>query len=209
VARSFVSGESGVSGFNYDTSPYEFDTSSSSRIERSSELRLVINATFDFPPVCGIRFLYDQWIDRLGVVPRVTDVYNLVPWSWLVDYFTGLGNYIECIEVINKDDGLINWGLITCVSEGKLITDFKSKSRSVSRIYANNVQVGNTEIIRENRHTSVYNYKCETRRDVATILDVNCTSDPVSLSAYQKSIIGALLAQRVFPSTSKGFNPRS
>jgi hypothetical protein len=209
VKRSFVSGESGVSGFNYDTSPYEFDTSSSSRIERSSELRLVVNATFDFPPVCGVRFLYDQWIDRIGVVPRVTDVYNLVPWSWLVDYFTGLGNYIECIEVINKDEGLINWGLITCVTEGKLITDFKSKSKSVSRIYANNVQVGNSEITRENRHTSVYNYKCETRRDVATILDVNCTSDPVSLSDYQKSIIGALLAQRIFPSKGPGFNPRS
>jgi hypothetical protein len=209
LKRSFVSGQSGVSGFNYDTSPYESDPSSSSRIERSSELRLVINAIFDFPPVCGVRFLYDQWIDRLGIVPRVTDVYNLVPWSWLVDYFTGLGNYIESIEVINKDEGLINWGLITCVTEGKLITDFKSKSQSRSQLYVNNVQTQNTVLVRENRHTSVYNYKCETRRDVATILDVNCTSDPVSLSAYQKSIIGALLAQRVFNSKGSGFTPRS
>jgi len=209
VKRSFVSGESGVSGFNYDTSPWEFDSSSSSRIERSSELRLVVNATFDFPPICGVRFLYDQWLDRLGVVPRVTDVYNLVPWTWLVDYFTGLGNYIECIEVINRDPGLINWGLITCQTEGKLITDFKSKSRSTTQHYVNNMQTQNSEIIRSNVHTSVYNYTCETRRDVATILDVNCTSEPTSLSAYQKSIIGALLAQRTVNSKGKGFNPRS
>jgi len=211
--REFVSGESGVSGFEYEYLRDEFQPPSGadiqSRIDRTSELRLVINATFDFPPIASVRFRNDLWLKRLGVVPRVTDVYNLIPWTWLVDYFTGFGNYVELIDNINHDPSLINWGMLTCVSQGKLTTDFHSKSYRTTRVYAQNQPVSDSTTTVDNRHTSVYTYVCETRRDVATILDVNTTSEPSSLSAYQKSIIGALLAQRIDVKRPGTFRPRS
>jgi hypothetical protein len=210
--RSFVSGESGVSGFDYETLFAEYVQDSSegvhSRIERSSELRLVINATFDFPPVSAPRFAYDLYLKQLGIVPRVTDVYNLVPWTWLVDYFTGFGNYLECIENLWHDPNLINWGMITCVSKGKLISDHKSRSYRSVRRYESNVEVYNNPGWIANRHTSILEYVCETRRDVASILDMNITSDPTSLTAYQKSIIGALLLQRGNASRPNSFRGR-
>lgn len=51
VTRNFPSESAGVSGFDYEVSSYEYATSVSSRIERESEVRLVINATFDFPTI--------------------------------------------------------------------------------------------------------------------------------------------------------------
>jgi hypothetical protein len=48
----------------------------------------------------------------------------------------------------------------------------------------------------ENNHTSTFDFKCKTRSDVSTILDVKLTSVPSSLTVYQKSILGALISQR-------------
>lgn len=213
VKRQFVSGESGVSGYQYeflrDEQPLDSTDGAFSRIERTSELRLVINATFDFPPISSPRFRTEKFLERIGVIPRVTDIYNLVPWTWLLDYFSGMGNYIEVIDNFNHDNSVINWGVISCVSKGKLITDFKSMSFHSKRHYAQNLPAGMEDVYRPNRHTSVYEYVCETRRDVATILDVKTTSEPSSLTDYQKSIIGALLLQRTEFSRGKGFKPRS
>lgn len=173
-------------------------------------MRLVVNATFDFPPINSPSFRFNDYLDRLGVRPRVTDVYNLVPWTWLVDWFTGLGNYVELIDNINHDPSLINWGMITCHTEGKLITDWRSKSDISHSFSVFNQGSQNVTEVRDNPHTSVLNYECQTRSDVAGILDVKLTSVPSSLTAYQKSILGALLAQRVQNDTSpRTFRPRT
>lgn len=205
------SAESNVSGFEYDISDLEYGYPfTSSRIERKSEIRLVVNATFDFPTLNVPQFRVKEFLDRIGAVPRATDIYNLIPWTWLLDYFTGLGNYIELIDNINHDESLINWGMISCRTEGKLITDFRSKSNFTRSFYVFNQPPGTTSTtIVENRHTSVLNYECQTRSDVATILDVKLTSVPTTLTAYQKSIIGALLAQRIDFSKSGTFRPHS
>lgn len=199
--RSFVSGESGVSGFDYDQFNLEFQDPNkgdgiSSRIERTSEVRLVINATFDFPTVEPVSFRGYNFYDRIGLIPRPTDIYNLVPWTWLVDWFSGLGNYVELIDNTLRDPSLINWGMISCVSTGRLVTEFQSRSQSNHQSYYNGSLVSNNDSVTVNRHTSTYEFTCETRRDLATFLDVSRTSVPTSLSSYQTSILGALLAQR-------------
>jgi hypothetical protein len=193
-----VTAESGVSGFEYDVSGLEFWSGPllESRIVRESEVRLVINATFDFPPLNTPQFRVKEFLNRIGALPRPTDIYNLIPWTWLLDYFTGFGNYVELIDNINHDRSLINWGMISCRTHGKLITEYRSKSADVTSNTIFNVGQTITTIIRDNPHTSVWDFECQTRSDVAQILSVNTTLMPNTLSAYQKSIIGALLAQR-------------
>lgn len=208
--RKIESAEKDISGFEYDISGLEYGYPfTSTRLERTSELRLVINATFDFPRVNMPTFRNREFLERIGAVPRFTDFYNLVPWTWLIDYFTGFGNYVELIDNINHDPGLVNWGMITCRTNGKLITEFRSKSNFTTSNYVFNVSGETITQILENRHTSVLNYECQTRSDVATVLDVKLTSVPSSLTAYQKSIIGALLAQRAEFNRAKTFSPRS
>jgi len=197
----------GVSGFDYDTSPYEYSSNITHKLERETELRLVINATFDFPPPDGISFKSHRFWEEIGAVPRPTDIYNLIPWSWLVDWFTGLGNYVEVIDNINRDPTLINWGMITGLTKGRLITNYQSKSDAVDYTIEDFVGTSSTTSVVLNNHTSVLNYECRIRKDMATALAVNTTAAR-NLSAYQQSILGALLAQRLDHSTPRTFRPR-
>lgn len=204
------SAEKDVSGFLYSTGGiFLEETSTKSRIEREHELRLVVNATFDFPPINVPRFRSREFLERVGVIPRPTDLYNLTPWTWLIDYFTGLGNYVEIIDNINHDPNLVNWGLLTVVTRGKLITDFTSKTSMRETVTVEpNAGVATTTYSDET-HTSIFSYDCQTRQDVSTLMSMNETSVPTSLSAYQKSILGALLLQRTGESRAGSFRPRS
>jgi hypothetical protein len=199
--RSFVSGVGGVPGFDYPTFLEEYFDSSkgdgiTSRIERESEVRLVINATFDFPPAEAVAFRSQSFYERVGIIPRPTDIYNLVPWTWLIDWFSGLGNYVELIDEVNRDPSLINWGMLTCTTHGRLTTDLQSSTQMREQQVVNDIMVSDLTYRKVNRHSSYYEFTSQTRRDLATFLDVSRTSEPTSLSAYQKSILGALLAQR-------------
>lgn len=195
--REIISGnESGVSGFDYNGMGTEHTVTQSSRIERTSQIRLVVNGKWDFPPSNSVEFKRHVFAERIGLEPRVTDVYNLIPWTWLIDWFTGLGNYVELIDNINKDPTLINWGMISCTSTGSLITDRSSKSTMVRDMRADNGTGTSVTSFVANNHTSTFDFKCKTRSDVATILDVKLTSVPSSLTVYQKSILGALILQR-------------
>lgn len=206
--RVFLSALSeGVSGFDYDTSPYEYGVTVSHRLERETELRMVINATFDFPPPDGITFQAHRFLDQIGAIPRPTDIYNLIPWTWLVDWFTGLGNYVEVIDNINRDPTLINWGFITGLTKGRVISNLKSKSDRLDITTEDFVGRTEKDSPYSNNHTSILQYECRIRKDMATALSVNTTSAR-NLSAYQKSILGALLAQRLDHTTPRTFRPR-
>jgi hypothetical protein len=151
---------SGVSGFDYRQTGAEYFQSASSRIEREHEVRLVVNRSFEFPPVNSVEFKRHIFAERTGLQPRITDVYNLTPWTWLLDWFTGLGNYIDLIETINgRDSGVINWGMISCVTKGKLITDYQWQAPSYYTMHAPS---GNTETTTyvPGKHSSVYAYEC-------------------------------------------------
>jgi hypothetical protein len=196
VTRKVPSSEAASLGFDYDTVGFEYERTLSSRLERESELRLVINAVFDFPKANVPRFRFEHFLERTGITPRITDIYNLVPWTWLVDWFTGFGNYVELIDNINNDRNLINWGLISCRTQGRLISDFKSDTYMVDDVFETPGAHTQSLTKRVNRHSSVLEFECQTRTDVATILDVKRTSVPSSLTGYQQSIIGSLLLQR-------------
>jgi hypothetical protein len=93
-------------------------------------------------------------------------------------------------------------------TEGKLITDFKSKTLNQYSRTINGVTT-HSDFTVTNTHQSQLVYTCETRQDAATVLDVKTTSNPSSLTSYQQSIIGALLAQRTDFSRQHTFRVRS
>lgn len=208
--RKAVGTGTGVSGYVYDVFDHEWEPTHSSRIVREYTTRLVVNAIFDFPPIntphLRSRFIYDQ----VGLIPRFIDVYNIIPWTWLVDWFTGLGNYLELIEEVNHDPSLINWGMITTNCSGKLITEFTYINATQNDFYHNNVRVSPAAAVNTTkRHTSLLEFECQTRQNVASVLDVERTTVPESLSGYRLSILGALLAQRIDNTRSGSFRPRS
>jgi hypothetical protein len=204
------SGESGVSGFVYDTFDHEWEQSHTSRIVRKHKTTLVVNGVFDFPPINNVQLRQRFFADQVGLIPRFIDVYNIIPWTWLIDWFTGLGNYLELIEETNHDPVLVNWGMITTHTSGKLITNLSYINATQEDFYLNNIRVSPTAATnRTLNHTSVLSYECRTRRNVARVPGMEVTSIPDTLTGYRASIIGALLAQRIDNTRSGTFRPRS
>jgi len=212
VQREHLSAASGVSGFQYDIDTgFEFNSKVESRLERKSKLNLTVNATINFPyiNIPSLARTY-TWYDKAGILPRFIDVYNLTPWTWLFDWFTGCADYLSLIEEIQHDQNLVNWGMLSVHTEGKLITDMYCEVPQESQIVRNNGPAENSSVMRQFRHQSRCEYECRTRYDVGALYDkVNLTSVPSSLTAYQNSILGAILLQFSSNSREKAFRPRS
>lgn len=194
--RTFRTSTPGVPGFKYDTFPaVEIGPTSSTRLSREAELRMVINTTFDFPPLDVPRLREKLFLDYLGVQPTPTDLYNLVPWSWLLDWFTGFGDYIQAIENNLRDSSIVNYGFLTYESHGQVITDYTSQSERY-RSYQDPSGITSSTIRVRNNHTSVFEYSYHLRKDIGNVFDVARISDTSSLNPYQNSILLSLLLQR-------------
>lgn len=163
------------------------------------ELRIVINCLFDFPEV-GVPKLRSELLDRKwGVRPTATDIYNVIPWTWLLDWFTGLGNYVEMIDVVNTDKSLVNWGVLSGKAKGSLRTTLRTHYDNHSQYaYSHNGSGTTTDVYTRvnTSHTSVLDYQAIVRKDIVNSYGVRSVLKPSSMTTYQQSIIGALLAQR-------------
>lgn len=196
--REYVSGSSGVSGFSTDIFflQGENQLSQESSVARKITLQMVINTTFSFPGINTPTFRQDLFSQKIGAYPSFTDLYNLTPWTWLVDWFTGLGNYVEIIDEMSRDRSLINWGFITGHSSVDLTTTQVTELDSRQRVSVDGVP-GELAVVKNRQSvSSVLHLDLQLRRNVAGIFDVKTASDPSSLTNYQRSILGALLLQR-------------
>jgi hypothetical protein len=182
--------------FTYSAFEGEQDIASSSIRTREIELRMMVNATFDFPPLAVPELVSDLWKRKLGLRPTFTDIYNLVPWTWLVDWFTGLGQYIEAIDSINTDRSTFNYGFLTGILTGKLTTVRTSRTRSTKSItYIPNPGVL-TESFLNSVHSSVLESKLVIRKDISNAYGAKALLVGNTLTPYQTSILGALLVGR-------------
>lgn len=179
-------------GFQYNTLG-EYGSNQVNSFTRSTELKMVVNTTFEFPPSDVPNFRKKEFNRQLGLVPTPIDLYNLIPWSWLVDWFTGLGDYLEVIEAVNSDRELINWGLITAKVDYKLTTKYTGKLKWFSARGVLDQPGVYTEQVVNYNHESHLLCTLQLRKDLATIMDVNATTDIRTLSDYQLSILGAII----------------
>lgn len=188
--------------FIYPTSMYESNITSGYTLRRSGEIRVVLDTTFSFPDVMSPRFRREYFLRELGVLPSPLDLYNLVPWTWLVDWFTGLNQYVESISIVNSDRNLVN----SCMITVDMLSTFSHirtwiEDRNVTIKHGpptyNNSYVQKTK----RTHTSELDVFTQVRRDISTSLQgVRSTAVPSTLTAFQQSILGALLLQRTkFP----------
>lgn len=183
--------------FEYDSlSPEEYSrVQSNGKFTRETELKMVINTTFDFPPLEVPRFKKKLFFEKLGAHPSITDLYNLTPWTWLLDWFSGVGNYVQAMDTINNDPSLINWGFITSVQKGEASTMYSSKSDSFSDVRTNGHLVSQT-FTKQNLHTSTVSWTYHLRKELGQTYGVKTLQEPSNLSTYQKSILGAILTSR-------------
>jgi hypothetical protein len=184
-------------GFDYFYHERESDVVMATDVERIVEFRLVVNAIFQFPNLAVPELREKLYLQKYGVAPTATDVYNLIPWTWLVDWFTGLGDYVEAIDAINTDESTFNYGFLTGKITGKIKTTRDSQSLYGMGVFNQPPGTwGGYEYKLKFNHTSTADYELTIRKDIASAYDAKTTLKPSSLTTYQQSIISSILADK-------------
>lgn len=83
--------------------------------QSSVHIRCSVNSGIRFPDIDLPTFRQTLYWRELGAYPSPSDIYDLIPWSWFVDWFSGLGDYVHLMSEINmsSDRSPINYGFMT------------------------------------------------------------------------------------------------
>lgn len=170
--------------------------------KREIELRAMTSLYFDFPPVALPVLRENRVKDMLGLRLRPTDLYKVYPWTWLYDWFTNLGSYVDLIDTANRDKLTINYGFVTAVLRGKLESTYSYRylAQRGDTIYADDhSRDRHYEQFATARHVSHLRYEVAVRRHASNLgaNTLHILSTRSNLTAWQKSILAALLATRV------------
>ena len=159
---------------------------------REVELRLALNARVTFPLVRP-PILKEQLLDEIwGSNPCLVDLYDLIPWTWLIGWFSDLDDYVHVMSTINDDRALINYGFLTYNSHVRIIAGRQLETTSTTTRIIEGVtssHVAKSQLTNE----SILGCKYSKRRDVATTYGVPNTQDLTSLRPDQEAILGALV----------------
>lgn len=161
---------------------------------RRCELRLMVNLRVQFPHVDIPRLRGELFRDKIGLYPSASDIYNLIPWTWIVDWFGGLGDYVSLMGTIANDPSLINYGFITYREESECTVTAKGNFNTrISRNIDGNSSVVNVDV--PNLHTGVFRYVYQKRISIPSLTNVKTYWDS-NLNPNQAAILGSLFSTR-------------
>lgn len=75
-------------------------------IETVESVRIWSSCSFSYYQFRDLQRLLDEWDDNLGgmgVIPTAIDFWNLIPWSWLVDWFSNFNHVATNLSYLGKD----------------------------------------------------------------------------------------------------------
>jgi len=190
--------------FTYDIFDVTYETNRSFETVHKRQVELIGMASlyFDFPKIALPVLKAGMVSDMYGLVPRFIDIYKLMPWSWLIDWFTGLGNYLQAIEAVNLDKSTINYGFCTVKLRGEIRTRYvyTAEIREDSMINASPYWVSTVKTKVGRSHESYLMYEAVLRRGANEIsqFKMPIIGLKTNLTSLQQLILGALLAARKY-----------
>lgn len=195
---------------SFDWTRLEFEESikESAKILREAQLSVTIGYGFNFPELLPVKFSEQKFWNMIGAVPTPQDLWNLVPWSWLIDWFTGADDYIEAIQRINSDRNLIDYGLISCDIRTTLTGRKSSRVRNTEvntfTPWGGTKKETVTHIYHDYETAATAEFRTRVRKDLSMALShLETTSDPSKLTGYRRSILSALISQSIWNSSRK------
>lgn len=162
---------------------------------RQMELRLMANFQLNFPHLDVPRLRKQLFLRHLGAEPSPQDLYNLIPWTWLADWFTGAGDYVQLLDTVSDDRFTVNYSFITYTEYTEVTASLRGKL-STSWTRRHNDVVNTYETVQPFIHEGKFKLKYTLRRSVPRVSNkVNTYWDP-GLDANKTAIVGALLGSR-------------
>lgn len=166
-------------------------------VTRSIILKLVVNSGINLPRLDTPKLRTLLISEKLGAVPTPKDLYDIVPWTWMIDWFVGLGDYVNMVGMINSDRQLINYGFMTYKSLTSVTSLLKmnvdQRADGSSSPPNTNWTTGWTESKLQQTCRLVNDY--EIRRSISNLGSTKTYSGSGPLSSDQKTILGALFSK--------------
>jgi len=164
----------------------------------SAELRAAVNCNVILPHVeIPSTERLSLTLRKYGADLNPADLYNLIPWTWLGDWFSDVSQYLKMIEAISFDPSTFNYALMSYVSTGHSlgqfigVTEDRGSYTSIPPLYVED-RISKLTVTREAR----LDFRFHIRKDAASILDgVKSTANGSTLTPYQKSILAALASK--------------
>lgn len=144
-------------------------------------LHMPESAFLEKPGFLGLTSLERQ---LLGLELNASVIYNALPWTWLLDWFTNAGDVVENLVSRQKAHVGAKYAYIMCSEEHKWTY------RGTCETYLESFQFSSAATPRRRHYAQTVITKTYKGRQVANPYGFGITDD--SLSAYQWSILGAL-----------------
>jgi hypothetical protein len=162
---------------------------------RQVVLRCSVNSGLNLPKVDLPSLRKNLFNEKMGATPTPGDLYDLIPWSWLVDWFFGASDYIHIMDAVNGQRNLFNYGLMTYRSDLSVDARWNNYwfNFRKSLIVPPGGQSGvNTRI--DLRRSARFSAKYQLRKDIAAFAGMSDYSGK-GVSSYQASVLAALFSQ--------------
>jgi hypothetical protein len=163
---------------------------------RKIRLRCVVNSGVQLPPLDVPNLRESLLPEKMGLVLRPSDIWNLIPWTWLVDWFAGYSQYIRLSEEIQRDEQIVNYALLTYHSILETTATrggFDQMADTV--VYSSHPWNGTSDLKTWKLQSSgVFTAAYQLRVSAASLANVKTTSGN-GLNQSQMSILQALLTK--------------
>jgi hypothetical protein len=151
------------------------------------------NIHIQFPIVDVPTLRKELYLRKIGLWPSPSDIYDLIPWSWLVDWFSGLGEYVHLMDTIYHDNSIVNHAFMTYREVSHIDAHFTGKfvgTQSTNFDGSNESRTFTNVMHHSGRLLLKYQLR-KTMAEVASVQDYWSSA----LGSNQKAIIGALLTK--------------
>lgn len=162
------------------------------------ELRCVVNQTIRFPKLAVPSITDKDYLKLVGAIPTPEDLYNVIPFSWLVDYFVGIGDYIGVLTAIFSDSQIINYGFLTIVivEEVEHKATLNVTNRETHAVTGIGTLTDISKVVTK-PYLRKYTRKYQRRVNIGDLDGVKSIGFfQTGLSDFQFSILGSLFSQR-------------
>jgi len=95
-------------------------TNQSGTYTTTSSFRIWSSVSFAYYQVSELDRLLgelDKMTGGLGVVPTAIDIWNLIPWSWLIDWFTNFNHVVTNLSYLGRDGLYLQRGYLMATAE--------------------------------------------------------------------------------------------
>jgi len=155
-------------------------------------IKTAVNYRLDFPRSDIPRLRSDLTVRLWGLDANPEDVYNIIPWTWLIDWFSGCGDYIALINYIDSDRSLVNWAFLTYTSVGNAALTATTRTTTTESYSCD--RVGYTRSY-DTTHTFTASLGWKYVKRISANSLGKLHGPDVALNSHQQSILGALFSK--------------